>query len=68
MNSRKIPRKPTNIYLSDQERALLEELAARSEMTMNAYVRQLLRQAADTGMADNQIELPRKQHAVKYAQ
>lgn len=64
----KIPRKPTNIYLSDQERALLEELAARSEMTMNGYIRMLLRQAADTDAADSRFEVPRKQRAVEYAQ
>lgn len=41
-----VERTATNIYLSKQERELLDQLAAAHEMTMSGYVRMLLRREA----------------------
>ena len=57
--------KMTGIYLSDKERALLEELSDDAGMTMSGYVRQLIRQAD----RERRIAMPvRKQRTVEYAQ
>lgn len=45
-----VERTATNIYLSRQERDLLDQLAAAHEMTMSAYIRMLIRrEAAELG-------------------
>lgn len=61
----KIERKMTGIYLSDEERTMLQSQAEAADQTMSAYVRSLIRQADRDRQA---IRLPKKHRAVEYAQ
>lgn len=58
-------RKMTAIYLNEDERATLEALAEAADQTMSAYVRTLIRQAANGREA---LKVLRKARAVEYAQ